>query len=160
MRSVPWRILTPGWPTTTSGNLRYNKKRVVNHSENVQMSKWISCDTTDTIRTAAVEGLLDDVTQTHRRNKVWVLILELAPTDKQKSVTPSPSHSLMDAKHLYFTSASNNRLTKQYIYIFFFSKVSPPVLGIPLSATRHTSFPGHRYSVLPWRLPARSEHSP
>lgn len=73
---------------------------------------------TDTIRTAAVEGLLDDVTQTHRRNKVWVLILELAPTDKQKSVTPSRSHSLMDAKHLYSTSASNKRLTKQYFFSF------------------------------------------
>jgi len=52
---------------------------------------------TDRTRTAVVEGLLDEVRQTHRRNKVWVLILELAPTDKQKSVTPSPSHSLMDA---------------------------------------------------------------
>jgi hypothetical protein len=75
---------------------------------------------TDTIRTAVVEGLMDDVTQTHRRNEVWVLILELAPTDKQKSVTPSPSHSLIDAKHLHSTSASNKRLTKQYIYIYFF----------------------------------------
>jgi len=52
---------------------------------------------TDTTRTAVVERLLDEVTQTHRRNKVWVFILKLAPTDKQKSVTPSPSHSLMDA---------------------------------------------------------------
>ena len=38
---------------------------------------------TDTIRTVVVEGMLDDVTQAHRRNEVWVLILELAPTDKQ-----------------------------------------------------------------------------
>ena len=133
-------------------------KKVVNHSENAQMSKWISCDMTDTIRTAAVGGLLADVTQTHRRNKVWVLILELAPTDKQKSVTPSRSHSLMDAKHLYSTSASNKRLTKQYFF-FIFGKLFPPVLGISLSATQYTSFPRHCYRVLPWRLPARSEHS-
>jgi hypothetical protein len=79
---------------------------------------------TDTIRTAAEEGLLDDVTQTHSRNKVWVLILELAPTDKQKSVTPSPSHSLMDAKHLYSTSTSNKRLTKQFFFFYFRQSVS------------------------------------
>jgi len=77
---------------------------------------------TDTLRTAVVEGLLDDVTQTHSRNKVWVLILDLAPTDKQESVTPSPSHSLMDAKHLYSTSASNKHLTKQYIFFSFSAK--------------------------------------
>lgn len=85
------------------------------------MSKCVSCEMTGTIRTAVVEGLLAVVTQTHRRNKMWFLIIELAPTDKTKSVTLFPSHSLMDIKHLYSTSASNKRLTKQNPFFFYFS---------------------------------------
>ena len=139
---------------------KYMLKYVVSNSKNVQMSKCITCDMAGTIRTAVVEGLLAVVTQTHRRNKMWFLIIELAPTDKTKSVTLFPSHSLMDVKHLYSTSASNKRLTKQNPFFSPPSKVFPPVLGITLPATQHTSFPGHRSSMLPWRLPARSEHSP
>jgi len=67
---------------------------------------------------------------------VWVLILELAPTDKQKSVTPSPSHSLTDAEHLYSTSASNKRLTKQYFFLFRQS-VSTCTGHLPV---RHTAY--------------------